>query len=89
MIYWIITVYGNSNFSYREDNLNNWENWPQGVLQENTSGPAIWLILSSVIFDILHKRGLNSNMTSSISKQLLTLVGFSYVDYCDLIQSGT
>ena len=50
--------------------------------------PSIWLILSLAIFDILHKRGFTSNITSAISKQLFTLVGFAYVDDCDLIQVG-
>ena len=61
---------------------------PQGVLQGNASGPAIWTALSSVVFDVLHKRGFTSNIVSEISKQLFALVGFAYVDDCDLIQTG-
>ena len=84
----IKTVYGESEITYGGDDLGSWENYPQGVIQGNASGPAIWLTLSSVIFDILHKRGFIANIISSVSKQLFTLVGFVYVDDCDLIQVG-
>ena len=88
MIHRIKTVYGVSDTFYGGDDLGDWENWAQGILQGNTSGPSVWSTLSSVIFDILHKRGFNSTIISSISKQLFTLVGFAYVDDCDLIQVG-
>ena len=58
------------------------------MLQGNASGPSIWLTLSSVIFDVLHKRGFTSEIVSAISKQLFALVGFTYVDDCGLIQVG-
>ena len=64
------------------------ENYQQGIIQGNASGPSIWLTLSSVIFDIIHERRFKSNIISSISKQLFTLVGFAYMDNCDLIQVG-
>ena len=61
---------------------------PQKVLQGNASGPSIWLTLSSVFFDMIHKRGFTAKISSAISKQLFTLVGFAYVDDCNLIQVG-
>ena len=87
MIHRIRTVYGDSDITYGGE-LGNWENWPMGVLQGNAAGPDIWSVLSSVIFKILHKRGFSSNITSAISKQLFTLIGFAYVDDCDLFQVG-
>ena len=45
--------------------------------------------LSSVVFDILHKRGFGVDITSSISKVIFKIVGFAYVADCDLIQSGS
>ena len=83
------TVNGDSEPAYGRDDLGKWENWPQGVLQGNTSSLLIWLALSSVIFYILHKREFISNMVSYISKQLFTLVRFSFGDDCDLFQVGT
>ena len=62
---------------------------PKGLLHGNASGPAIWTILSSVIFEILHKRGFATKHCTVIYKQLFHLVGFAYVDDCDLVQSGT
>ena len=56
MIHKIRTAFGDSDITYGGDNMGAWENFPQGVLQGNASGPAIWTILSSVIFEILHKR---------------------------------
>ena len=84
----IRTAYGDSDITYGGNDLGDCENYPQGVLQGNASGPAIWSILSSVVFDILHKRGFGTKIISSISKGLFVLVGFSYVDDCDLLQTG-
>ena len=88
MIHRIRTVYGDSEISYGGEDMGSWENFPQGVLQGNASGPAIWSAISSVIFKILHKRNFTSAMISSISKQVFTLIGFAYVDDCDLFQIG-
>ena len=54
----------------------------------NTAGPDIWSGIISVIFGMLHKRGFAEKLVSAISKQVFVLVGFAYVDDCDLIQSG-
>ena len=58
-------------------------------MQGNTSGPVIWSLLSSITFEVLHKRGFDVKYCTIISKNLFHLVGFSYVDYYDLIQSGS
>ena len=59
----------------------------QGVLKVNACGLLIWTVLSSIVFEILHKRGLGTKLTSALSKQSFTLVGFAYVDDCNLIQA--
>ena len=41
-----------------------------------------------MVFEVLHKRGFDCDIITSISKQLFTLVEFVYVDDCDLMQSG-
>ena len=89
MVHRIKTTFGDSTITYGGDVKGDWINWPQGVLQGNASGPAIWSAISSVIFEILHKRGFGSNICSAISKQIFTLVGFAYVDDSDLIQVGS
>lgn len=88
MVHRIRTTFGDSDRTYGGDNIGNWSNYPQGVLQGNASGPAVWTTLSSVVFKILHERGFESNIISAISKNLFILVGFAYVNDCDLIQIG-
>ena len=87
MIHRIRTTYGDSNQTYGGDSKESWTNFAQGILQGNASGPQVWSILSSVIFRILHKRGHSTSFCKCISKSLFELLGFSYVDDCDLIQS--
>ena len=57
MVHKIKTAFGDSKISYGGDDIGNWMNYPQGVLQGNASGPTIWSVLSYVIFEILHRRG--------------------------------
>jgi len=86
----VCMVFGESELTYGGDDYKNWLFTSQGVLQGNAAGPAIWYILSSIVFDVLHKNGHSDSFCSAISKQLFLLVGFTYVDdCCDLIQSGT
>ena len=88
MVHKIRTIFGDSDSTYGgEDIEEGWENFPQGILQGNACGPQIWSILSSIIFDILSKRGFSVQFCSSLSKSLFTLLGFSYVDDCDLLQA--
>ena len=88
MTHKIRTAFGDSDITYGgEDIGEEWQNYPQGVLQGNACGPQIWSILSSIIFDILHKRGFGVHFCNCLSKSLFTLLGFSYVDDCDLLQS--
>jgi len=88
MVHRVRTAFGDSEISYGGDDFVSWLFSPQGILQGNASGPAIWTIISSVIFDILRKKGHSDKFCTAISKELFLLVGFAYVDDCDLIQSG-
>ena len=88
MVHRVRTAFGDSEGTYGGDDYPDWLAAPQGALQGNASGPAIWTILSSIIFDVLRTRGFSSHFCSSISKHLLLIVGYSYVDDCDLFQSG-
>ena len=88
MVHRVRTAFGDSETTYGGDDFENWLFAPQGILQGNASGPAIWTIISSLIFDILRSKGHSDRFCSAISKELFLLVGFAYVDDCDLIQSG-
>jgi hypothetical protein len=83
----IRTGFGDATETYGGDDIMDWQFTPKGVLQGNAtgSGRTIWSVLSSVIFEILHDKGFGVEFCSTISKQLFLLVGFSYVDDCDLI----
>ena len=61
---------------------------PQGLGQGNGSGPTVWSILSSTVFDSLRSQGYSTTFCSALSLGLLKLCGFSYVDDCDLIATG-
>ena len=88
MVHKIRTIFGDSDTTYDGDDIEEgWENFPQGILQGNACGPQIWSILSSIIFDILSKRGFSVQFCSSLSKSLFAILGFSYVDNCDLLQA--
>ena len=68
IIYRIRTSYGDSYLTYGGYTLEAWKHYPQGILQGNTAGPDTWLALSSVMFEVLHKRGLGCKITTAISK---------------------
>ena len=89
MVHRIRSAFGDSELTYGGDDIGDWENYPQGVLQGNASGPTIWSLLSSIVFEVLHKRGFATKFCTSLSKQIFQLVGFAYVDDCDLVQVGT
>jgi len=71
------TVFRYSDIVHSGDDWENWHFAPQGVLKGNAAGPAIWSILSSVIFDILRDKGQSDEFCSAISKELFLLVGFT------------
>ena len=87
MIHKIRTAFGESEKTYGGDDISDWENYAQGILQGNASGPQIWSILSSIIFEILNKRGYSVEFCTCLSKSVFNLLGFSYVDDCDLLQA--
>ena len=88
MVHRVRTAFGDSEGTYGGDDYPDWLAAPQGALQGNAGGPTIWAVLSSVIFKVLGIRGFSSHFCSAISKQLLMIVGYSFVDDCDLFQSG-
>ena len=57
MVHRVKTAFGESEETYGGDDLGDWENQPQGILQGNASGPTVWSLLSSIAFECLHKRG--------------------------------
>jgi exonuclease III len=81
------TAYGDSKQSFGGARATKWKLPPQGILQGNGSGPAVWSILSSNLFHILQAKGHRNKFVSSIRKTSIELAGFAYVDDTDLVQT--
>ena len=58
---------------------------PQGLGQGNGAGPAVWAVVSSRMFQVLHDKGLASSLQTPISNETLELCGFAFVDDSDII----
>ena len=57
----------------------------QGLGQGNGAGPSVWAMVSSRMFQVLHEQGLASKLQCPISKEVLNLCGFAFVDDSDII----
>ena len=88
LVHHVRTLFGTSDESYGGDKDKSFPLPPQGMGQGHGTGPTIWSVLSSSIFEILHAEGFASDFIFSISKGLFHLCGFSYVDDCDLLYIG-
>ncbi len=60
----------------------------QGVCQGNGAGLALWLATSIPLIESLHHHGHIATFTSPISRHQVSLVGFLYVNNCDLLAFG-
>jgi hypothetical protein len=58
-----------------------------GIGQGNGGGPPIWAVISSTLLNILHSKGYGLTMITPIMRQLLSFVGYSFVDDTDIVQS--
>ena len=59
---------------------------PQGLGQGNGMGPQIWAVVSSRMFEVLHKkRGLETSFMTLMLKEVLKLCGFTFVDDSDIV----
>ena len=78
------TMHGisNSTFGGKEDDF---KAAPQGLGQGNSTGPAVWDVVSSRMFQVLHEKGMASTLQCPISNEALDLCGFAFVDDSDII----
>ncbi len=60
----------------------------QGVCQGNGAGPALWLATSIPLIESVCRNGQLASFLSPITRQQASLVGFLYVDDCDLMAFG-
>ena len=76
-------AYGHSSQTYGSDYM---EKPMQGVYQGNGAGPIIWAVVSSPLLDILREDGYGTFFKTAISRKLIRIVGYAFVDDTDLIQ---
>ena len=89
MVHNIWTGFGDSTITYwGQDIPEAYEHHLLGLNQGNGAGPTIWSIVSSTIFKILRDQGYGTKFISSLTKAILHLVEFSYVDDCNLFSSS-
>ena len=88
MIWVTRTAYGDSEIKFGGFDEDFWFK-PQGVGQGNGSGPSVWAVVSSRMFEVLHNQGLSTTFTPPISAtNPLDICGFAFVDDSDIIASG-
>ena len=58
---------------------------PMGLGQGNGSGPSVWTIISSKMFEVLYKNNLSSFFLTPITHLPLEICGFAFVDDTDLV----
>jgi hypothetical protein len=80
----VTTAYGVSKQTYGT----NMEIPYQGVGQGNGAGPAIWVVISTVIIAMMSTAGHGFNILSAMTKTLITMVCYAFVDDTDVIQSA-
>ena len=80
--HYVRTIYGDSATSYRgiEFPL-------QGVGQGNGAGPAIWLIVSIPIINMLKAEGFGFKMRTAVTSEEFDFVCYTFVDDTDLVHS--
>ena len=57
-----------------------------GLLQGNSCAPQLWSIISSIVFSELSTQGFGIHFVNYFTTEIAHLVGFRYVDDCDMIQ---
>jgi hypothetical protein len=81
---YVKTAYGTSNTSYGSLHI------PlQGVLQGNGAGPAIWMLISAPLINMLRTQGFGFKSSNLVlSDESYDFACYTYVDDTDLIHNG-
>ena len=61
---------------------------PNGLGQGNGCAPTAWSVVSSKMFQVMHKRGASTQIMSPLTRSEIDVCGFAYVDDTDLIASS-
>ena len=83
-----IISYDDSNTMYGGDTIiDKFRPFMMALCQGNGSAPQIWSIITSVVFLHLRSQGFGIHLENSSTTEITQLVGFSYVDDCNMVQS--
>ena len=81
-------AYSDSNLTYGGDTIHNkFRHFMMRIFQINGSAPQIWSIISYVVFLALQSQVFGIHFEDSFIIEISDLVGFSYLDKCDMVQS--
>jgi len=56
--------------------------------QENGAGPAVWAVVSTLLLNVLRKKGFGCELIQPLSSNFIKFVGYAFVDDRDVIQSA-
>eukprot|EP00537_Pseudo-nitzschia_pungens_P008511 CAMPEP_0172378478 /NCGR_PEP_ID=MMETSP1060-20121228/69443_1 /TAXON_ID=37318 /ORGANISM="Pseudo-nitzschia pungens, Strain cf. cingulata" /LENGTH=393 /DNA_ID=CAMNT_0013106197 /DNA_START=135 /DNA_END=1317 /DNA_ORIENTATION=+ len=59
-----------------------------GIGQGNGLGPTLWALISTIVFRMMQRAGHGIHLFTSLSLQLISLVGFAFEDDTDLFCAG-
>ena len=55
-----------------------------GIGQGNGLGPTLWALISTKLLQMMHSAGYGVSITSALTKTIISLAGFAFVDDADL-----
>ena len=80
--------YGGSNLTYGRDTIpKRFSHFMMVIFQGNGCAPQLWSIIHSIVFSALRNQGFGIHFVNYSTAEISQLVGFSYGDNCDMIQS--
>jgi hypothetical protein len=79
----VITAYGESSRRYQGT-----LHLLQGVEQGNGAGPAIWAVISAVLFGVMRDQDFGLNLVTSLTMTAIVIAGFAFVDDANLLHAG-
>ena len=87
MAHRVRTAYGDSNLTYGGYTVpKEFNHFIMGIFQGNGCKPQLCSIISSIVFSTLCNQGFSIHFVNSFTTEISELLGFSYVDDCNIIQ---
>ena len=82
------TSYRDSNLTYgRYIILEEFKTFMVGLCQGNGCATQLWSIINSIVFSALRTQWFGIHFINYFTTEIAQLIGFRYVDKCDMIQS--